>query len=78
MPVEQDVDLAEPGPEPDGPPGHRRPEPDLLARDLEVARRRDQPVQLHRPALAVAGGVLRGRRSRVKSATPSARSVLGN
>jgi hypothetical protein len=35
--AEQDVDLAEPRPDPDGAPGHRRPEPDLLPGDPEVA-----------------------------------------
>ena len=42
--AEQDVDLAESGPKADGPPGHGWPEPDLLPRDPEVARRRDHPV----------------------------------
>ena len=46
-PAEQDVDLAEPGPEPDGAPGYRRAEPGLLSRDPEVPRRRNHPVQLH-------------------------------
>jgi hypothetical protein len=63
VPVEQDVDLGEPGPEPDGPAGHRGPEPDLLPGDPEIVRRRDQPVQFHGLALPAAE-VRRVRRSR--------------
>ena len=63
--VEQDVNLAETRPEPDGAPGHRGPEPDLLSRDPEIARRRDYPVQLYGLAMpAAAAGAWRGRCSR--------------
>ena len=60
---------AEARPEPDGPPGHRRPEPDLLPGDPEVARRRDHPVQLHRPVLPACRGPAR----RGAAAGPSGR-----
>jgi hypothetical protein len=66
--VEQDVDLGEPGPETDGAACQRGPKPDLLPGDPEAARRRDQPVQLHGPALPVAAGVLPGSGSQTSRA----------
>jgi hypothetical protein len=77
---EQDVDLAEAGPDPGCAPGHRPAEPDLLSRDPEVARRRDQPVQLHGLRLpGVAAGVGRGAppRHQARGCSPAAGSCGG-
>ena len=62
VPVQQDVDPVQAGPEPDGAAGHRGAEPDLLPGDPQVPRRRHHPVQLPPPALpAGAAGVRRAR-----------------